>query len=77
MVKIDTDLLDQIAELEVLAILEGLQNPEMRRNPAFLDKVRKFMKDNHLQTTPETPGVSNVQKEAIKLPVFDTEVTLN
>lgn len=77
MVKIDITKLDQIAELEVEAILAGLQDLELRRNPAFLEKVRKFMKDNQLQTTPETPGVSKIQKEIINIPNFKAEVTLN
>ena len=53
---------DQMAELEIKALLEGLSDEELRRNPSFLEKVRKFMKDNRLETTPETPGVQQIQK---------------
>ena len=45
---IKDQLLDQIAELEVKALLEGLQDPELRRNPSFLEKVRKFLAQNKL-----------------------------
>jgi hypothetical protein len=54
MVKFDPALLDQMAELEIKALLEGLSDEELRRNPSFLEKVRKFMKDNRLETTPES-----------------------
>ena len=54
MIKIDEKLIDQIAELEVTALLEGLKDKELRKNPAFLDKVRKFLKENDMKTTPET-----------------------
>ena len=77
MVKVDPELLNELAELELQALLEGLQDPELRRNPSFLEKVRKFMKDNRLETTPDTPGVQQLQKAAEKLPVFDNEVNIN
>lgn len=72
MPKIDATLVDQIAQLEVDALLEGLNDPEMRRNPAFLDKVRKFLKENQLQTTPETPGVAELMKkqQTTEIPIF-------
>lgn len=71
MSKIDPKLLDQMAELEVSALLEGLKDPECRTNPAFLEKVRKFLQQNKLVTTPETPGIHEVQRNSEKLPVFD------
>lgn len=71
MVRFDPKILDEIAELEVQAIKEGLENPELRKNPAFLEKVRKFMKDNNLVTQPETPGVKDIQKSTEVLPTFD------
>ena len=37
MTKIDKELIDTMAQLEVNALLEGLKDPELRRNPAFLD----------------------------------------
>ena len=73
--KVDLDLIDEIATLEVEALLEGLKDPEMRRNPAFLEKVRKFLNQNKLQTTPETPGVSDIQRVVEKIPEFPAEVT--
>lgn len=68
---IDPKILDQLAQLEVDALLEGLQDPESRANPAFLEKVRKFLQQNKLQTTPQTPGIIDVQRETEKIPVFD------
>lgn len=67
---IDEKLLDQIAIGEVNALLEGLEDPELRKNPAFLDKVRKFLKENNLQTTPETPGINRIQKATEEIPIF-------
>jgi len=76
MAKIDAKLLDRMAELEVDALLDGLEDSEIRRNPAFLEKVRKFLRDNKLATTPETPGVRQVKQKADEIPVFcdDAEV---
>lgn len=76
MPKIDSALVDQIAQLEVDALLEGLNDPELRRNPAFLDKVRRFLKENQLQTTPETPGVAELMKkqQTTDIPIFKEEV---
>ena len=76
MPKIDSALVDQIAQLEVDALLEGLNDPELRRNPAFLDKVRRFLKENQLQTTPETPGVAELMKKqhTTDIPIFKEEV---
>ena len=71
MAKIDDEMLSKLAELEVAALYSGLQDEELKRNPAFLDKVRKFLQQNNLKTQPETPGVSTIQKEAVSIPVFD------
>ena len=71
MAKIDQEMLDLLASLEVDALLEGLQDPEVRRNPSFLEKVRKFLKDNQLITTPETRNVKQVQKEVEDIPIFN------
>lgn len=73
---VDEKLLDEIAQLEVTALLEGLKDPEMRKNPSFLEKVRKFLAQNKLQTTPETPGVRQIQKATEEIPNFN-EVTIN
>lgn len=76
MPKINGAIIDQIAQLEVDALLEGLNDPEMRRNPSFLDKVRRFLKENQLQTTPETPGVAELMKrqQTTDIPIFKEEV---
>lgn len=71
MAKIDQKTLDLLASLEVNALLEGLQDPEIRKNPSFLEKVRKFLKDNQLITTPETRNVKQVQKEVEDIPIFN------
>lgn len=66
---IKPEILDQLAELEVNALLEGLQDPEVRRNPSFLEKVRRFLRDNKLETTPEL--AITVKQETHEIPVFD------
>lgn len=77
MPKINSAIIDQIAQLEVDALLDGLTDPELRRNPAFLDKVRRFLKENQLQTTPETPGVAELMKrqQTPDIPIFKEEVS--
>lgn len=74
MSKINPKLLDILAEEEVNALIEGIQDEDLRHSPQFLTKVRQFLKDNELKTTPETttPLVSMITKE---LPDFldDTE----
>jgi hypothetical protein len=78
MSKINPKLLDKLAEEEVQALLDGIQDEELRQNPAFLAKVRQFLKDNDLKTTPETtaPLVKQITKE---LPDFgeDDDLTVN
>ena len=71
--QIDEKLLDKLAIGEVNALLEGLDDPERRRNPAFLAKVREFLKQNKLQTTPETQGVQKIQKVVEEIPTFDLD----
>ena len=76
MPKINSAIIDQIAQLEVDALLDGLTDPELRRNPAFLDKVRRFLKEKQLQTTPEAPGVSCLMRkqQTTEIPIFKEEV---
>lgn len=62
------ELIDKIAELEADSLLEGLNAPEMRRNPAFLAKVRQFLKDNNFQTTAETKGVTEIRRLGTTIP---------
>ena len=67
--QIKPEILDQLAELEVDALLEGLQDHETRLNPSFLEKVRRFLRDNKLETTPEL--AIEVKQETHEIPVFD------
>ncbi len=67
---IPQELIDSLAKEEVSALLEGLEDPEMRLNPSFLSKVRQFLKDNDFNTTVETKGVKKIQQEANKIPEF-------
>ena len=75
MVKVKEELVDKIAELEVQSLLLALQDPELRTDPSILARVRSFLKDNKLVTTPETPGVQQIQKATttIDIPDFDEE----
>lgn len=73
MTKIDQKVLDELAELEVDALLDGLNDPDLRKNPSFLEKVRKFLQQNKLVTTPETPGVQKIKREVEDIPDFDRE----
>ena len=77
MVKVNPELLDAIGQLEVEALLEGLKDPELRRNPAFLEKVRKFLQQNNFKTTDETDGVADIKKNVERIPIFDNEVSVN
>lgn len=67
--EINQELLDKIAELEVEALIDGLHDPELRRTPTFLEKVRRFLRDNKLETTPELAVA--VKQETHEIPVFD------
>lgn len=68
------ELLDKLATGEVDALLEGLNNPEMRKNPAFLAKVRQFLKDNDFVTSIETEGVREIQQDVSNIPDLMTLV---
>lgn len=67
---IPQELIDRLATEEVQALLEGLEDEEQRKNPAFLAKVRQFLKDNDFNTTVEIEGVEEVKQEASKIPDF-------
>lgn len=74
MVKVKEELIDKIAELEVQALLTALQNPTLKTDPSILARARSFLKDNKLVTTPETPGVKQIQKATtIDIPDFTEE----
>lgn len=68
-------VIDTIAELEVMALKEGLEDPELRRNPAFLEKVRRFMKDHKLETTANLTTIVTkaVEHQTKEIPIFDDE----
>lgn len=67
-------VIDTIAELEVMALKEGLEDPDLRRNPAFLEKVRRFMKDHKLETTANlTTIVTKAIEQPKEIPIFDDE----
>lgn len=67
-------MIDNIAELEVIALKEGLEDPELRRNPAFLEKVRRFMKDHRLETTANlTTIVQKAIEQPKEIPIFDDD----
>lgn len=67
---IPQELIDRLATEEVQALLEGLEDEEQRKNPAFLAKVRQFLKDNDFNTTVEIEGVKEVKQEASSIPDF-------
>ena len=74
MTKIDKELIDTMAQLEVNALLEGLKDPELRRNPAFLEKVRKFLQQNQLTTKHDPIGVEKIKMLTTEIPVFKDEI---
>lgn len=67
-VNIPQELIDAIAQGEVDALLQGLKDPELHTNPAFLAKVRQFLKDNDFYTTSEVEGLKHIQREMDKIP---------
>lgn len=66
--KIPQALIDDLAKEEVNALLEGLNDAENRKNPAFLAKVRQFLKDNNFITASETDGVKEVVNLGTTIP---------
>lgn len=64
------EIIDNIAELEAYALLDGLKDEELRKNPAFLEKVRKFLKDNKLETTDNLVTIVAKANEK-EIPIFD------
>ena len=67
-IKIPQEIIDPLAQQQANALLEGLQTPTMRRNPAFLAKVRQFLKDNDFITTTETEGVETIVRDMQNIP---------
>ena len=70
--KIPQEFIDKIAMMETEALLEGLEDDNLRRNPTFLEKVRKYLKDNDFKTTVDEGKVKRITKE-IEIPVLEDE----
>lgn len=75
-IKMPQAVIDSMAQAEADALLEGLQNEELRKNPAFLAKVRQFLKDNDFVTTTETEGVEEIIRDVHNIPDLVGEDTL-
>lgn len=67
-IKMPQAVIDSMAQAEADALLEGLQDKELRKNPAFLAKVRQFLKDNDFVTTTETEGVEEIIRDVHNIP---------
>lgn len=76
-VKMKQAIVDQIAKMEVDALLEGLSDPELSKNPAFLAKVRQFLKDNDIVTTTETEGVERLVQYVNNIPDLIGDETIH
>ena len=70
--KIPQELIDKIAMMETEALLEGLEDDNLRRNPTFLEKVRKYLKDNDFKITVDEGKVKRITQE-IEIPVLEDE----
>ena len=77
-IKLSQELIDLMAQQEADALLEGLNDPEVRKNPAFLAKVRQFLKDNNFITTTETEGVTQIVQSMDNIPnLVEDEVVMH
>ena len=76
-VKLTQEIIDALAQGEAAALAEGLADPEMRKNPAFLAKVRQFLKDNNFVTTTETKGVHQIMQDINNIPDLIGEDCIN
>lgn len=76
-VKLTQEIIDALAQGEAAALAEGLADPEMRKNPAFLAKVRQFLKDNNFVTTTETEGVHQIMQDINNIPDLIGEDCIN
>ena len=70
--KIPQEFIDKIAIMETEALLEGLEDENLRRNPTFLEKVRKYLKDNDFKTTVDEGKIKRITQE-IEIPVLEDE----
>ena len=69
-VKVDKELMDTIARLEVDSLIEGLNDEELRANPQFLAKVRQFLKENDVVTTMEEEK-RQIKTDMLGIPALD------
>ena len=69
-VKVDKELMDTIARLEVDSLIEGLNDEELRTNPQFLAKVRQFLKENDVVTTMEEEK-QQIKTDMLGIPALD------
>lgn len=76
-IKMPQAVIDALAQGEADALLEGLQDEELRKNPAFLAKVRQFLKDNDFVTTTETVGVTKIIHDMSTIPDLVGEEVLH
>lgn len=69
-VKVDQELMDTIARLEVDSLIEGLNDEALRTNPQFLAKVRQFLKENDVVTTMEEEK-QQIKTDMLGIPPLD------
>lgn len=69
-VKVDKELMNTIARLEVDSLIEGLNDEELRTNPQFLAKVRQFLKENDVVTTMEEEK-RQIKTDMLGIPALD------
>ena len=67
-IKVTQAIVDKIAKVDVDAVVDGLSDPELSKNPAFLATVRQFLKDNDIVTTTETEGVERLIRDINNIP---------
>ena len=69
-VKVDQELIDMIARLEVDSLIKGLNDESLRANPQFLAKVRQFLKENDVVTTMEEEK-RQIKTDMLGIPALD------
>lgn len=65
---ISQELLEQLAQGEAQALLEGLNDETLSKNPAFLAKVRQFLKDNDVITSTEMEETQSLKDKVMNIP---------
>lgn len=77
MVNVDDKLVDELATLEINALINALKDPELRKNPQILARARSFLKDNRLIANPGLPLAGKVKEAVLEVPDFDMECEEN